>query len=209
MEESVTTVYKFTDQKMQTRGGYQWIPGQKRTTSGTGPICSSGWLHAYEDLTVGIMMQPIHGNIPDPLVFRAEGIIGIRDGEFKCGCSELTLIESVEIPTVTMEHRVRFAILCAYPTGSHTWRQWAKAWLSGADRSQEAAARAAWAAEARAEARAAEAARAEATAAAEAARAARAAAWAAAWAAEAAIPISAIAALAISGPRFNPFGRSL
>ena len=43
----MTTVYKLTDQKMQTHGGYQWVLGEWHEKSGEGELCGPGWLIRY------------------------------------------------------------------------------------------------------------------------------------------------------------------
>ncbi len=105
------------------------------------------------------------------------------DGEFrddkglKGGCTKLTTLRQIPMPTLTTTQRVRFAILCGLKVGADQvcpeWGTWANAWLKGDERSESAAeaAEAAWSA-----ARAAEAAALAAWSAAEAARAAEAAA---------------------------------
>lgn len=190
-------LYKLTDQNLQTYKGTQWKNGERKTASGTGDLCSSGWLHAYEHPLLAVLLNPIHANFDDPRLFEAEGKIGKRDGQLKVGCTELTLTKEIPLPIITTEQRVKFAIACALTVDqSPEFRAWASKWLTGKDRSEEAA-KAAWAAReaawaaraARETARAAAwAAReaAAAAAAAEAAEAARAAAAAAAWATEAA-----------------------
>jgi hypothetical protein len=126
-------------------------------------------------------MNPIHARVKTPRLWEAEGEVGLRDGQFKCGCKTLTTIGEIPLPKITTEMRVRFAILCATEVCADLpWNAWADRWLSGEDRSAEAA----WAAQATSWA--AYAAQAAASWAAHAAaRAAAAAAWAA-WAAEAA-----------------------
>ena len=183
-------VYKLTNQKLQTYGGCQWEPGVPRETNGKGDLCSSGWLHYYHDPLLAVLLNPIHADIANPILWEAEADGLHRDDRgLKGGCTRLTLIRQVDLPQITTEQRVRFGILCAKVICDNpAWNAWADRWLDGSDRSQEsawaaieAAARAAEAAWAAAEtaARAAETA-ARAARAAEAAWAAETAAWAAA-----------------------------
>ena len=138
---------KLTDQQGQTRGDTQWGPGVTHRAAGAQnqPLCSNGWIHAYEDLLVGVFMNPIHANIRNPRAWECEGEVGLRDGQLKCGCRSLTVTHEIEVPMVTMEHRVRFAIACAWTFGAPSWRKWAANWLDGEER-----AAAAWAEEAEA-----------------------------------------------------------
>ena len=195
-------VYKLTDQKMQTRGGYQWEIGAPSETDGSGDLCGPGWLHYYHDPLLAVLLNPIHANIDNPILWEAEAEGLHRDDNgLKGGCTRLTLLRQIDLPQITTEQRVRFAILCAKEVCAEpVWNAWADRWLSGADRSDAAAARAAaaaaaaaaeaWVVEAAeaADAAAAAAAAAEAAAVAGAAWAAEDAAWAAraaaAWAAE-------------------------
>ena len=204
-------VYKLTNQKMQTHGGYQWEPGVARETDGEGNLCCPGWLHYYHDPLLAVLLNPIHADIEGPILWEAEAEGLHRDDRgLKGGCTRLTLLRRIELPQITTEQRVRFGILCAKVICDNpAWNAWADRWLDGSDRSQESAwaaieaaaraAEAAWAAEtaawaaaetaaraAETAARAAEAAWAAAETAARAARAAWAAAETAARAAEAA-----------------------
>jgi hypothetical protein len=95
-------------------------------------------------------MNPIHARFRTPRLWEAEGEVGLRDGQIKCGCKTLTTIREIPLPSITTEMRVRFAILCAKEVcACLSWNAWADRWLSGEDRSEAAAgaaAEAAWAA---------------------------------------------------------------
>jgi hypothetical protein len=187
-------LYKLTDENGCTRGNTQWGEGVKHVAIGTkdGPLCSDSWIHAYEHPLLAVLLNRIHADFCSPQLWEAKGRIGKRDGQLKCCCRSLTTIRRMELPTITAEQRVRFAIACAWPQYTHRgWRAWALDWLSGKDRSKRAAAgaraAAAWAGAGAAAAMAAEAAGERAMAAEAARAAARAiAAAAAAMAAEAA-----------------------
>jgi len=182
----VTQLYKLTDKDDRTQGGCQWGPGVEHSGTGEGELCGPGWIHAYEHPLLAILHNPIHANF-DPTtmhLWECEGEISKRDGQIKCGCKTLRTIREMPVPAVTLEQRVKYAILCALKVNTDAgFSAWAAAWLSGQDRTGQSAERMAWAARAAADAaRAAE----EAADAAEAARSALAAAWAAADAADAA-----------------------
>jgi hypothetical protein len=214
--ENMIKLYKLTDSRGKTRNGTQWGPGVSHSGTGEGELCGPGWIHAYEHPLIAVLLNPIHANFKNPRLWEAEGEVGLRDGQIKCGCKTLTTVREIPLPEITMEMRVRFAILCAkevcaylaWNAWADNWNAWADKWLSGEDRTQAAAAAQAAAAEARAEVRvaaAAQAARVAAAAAAAAeraaARAARTAAWTAAWTAAraAGTDIFAIAEKACSG----------
>jgi hypothetical protein len=193
----MSNLYKLTDSCGKTRNGTQWGPGISHSGTGEGKLCGPGWIHAYEHPLVAVLMNPIHANFKNPRLWEAEGEVGLRDGQLKCGCRTLTTVREIPLPAITTEMRVRFGILCAKEVCAYpAWIAWADKWLSGEDRTQAAAAiaaratveargvmwpteAAAWAARAAVEARATIAARA--TVEARAAEAAQAAAWAAAW----------------------------
>jgi len=147
-------LYKLTDEYGQTHGGCQWGEGIEHTASGEGPLCHSGWLHAYTHPLLAVFMNPIHANFERPRLWEADGDVGISDGNLKVGCTRLKTLRELPVPEVTREQRIRFAIACALQVWDDaTFRNWALAWLDGSDRSDNAAlaasetarAKAAWA----------------------------------------------------------------
>ena len=179
----MTTLYKLTDADGRTYGETQWGEGVTHTTDGEGELCGPGWLHAYTDPLLAVLLNPIHANVTSPRLWECEGEVGQSDHGLKVGCTSLTTTREIPLPVVTTEQRVRFAILCAWEVCEDSaWRVWATGWLDGSDRSKAAAeaaaectamAAAAWAAECAAMA---------------------AAAWAAAWAEARAMAAAAMAA---------------
>jgi len=134
-------VYKLTDQNMQTHYGCQWTLGVEKTTDGSGELCSSGWLHAYTDPLLAVLLNPIHADIDNPRMFIAEASGKSKsDHGLKVGYTSMKLVEEMPVPDVTSERRVRFAILCAKEVRRNKkWNAWANKWLSGKDRSIESA----------------------------------------------------------------------
>lgn len=158
------TCYKLTDQMLCTHGGYQWALGEWRETDGTGNLCGPGWLHAYSNPLLALLINPVHADIKSPRLWRAEGDGQTRDDRgLKLGFTRLRIIEEMPLPTITNEQRVMFAIRCAIEAGADDpdWMAWALHYIDGSDRTKEAAAwvarewAAAWAAAAPAEAAAA------------------------------------------------------
>lgn len=140
-------LYKLTDQLGQTRNQTQWGPdvAHKATGDLNQPLCSDGWIHAYESPEVAVFMNPAHGNFADPRLWEAKGRVGKRDGELKCGCRALTTLREIPLPVITAEQRVEIAIQCALKVYTEPgFVAWAEGWLSGKDRTWAAA----WAAEA-------------------------------------------------------------
>jgi hypothetical protein len=189
-------LYKLTDQNCETMNHTKWGEGVTHTAGGAGDLCGPGWLHAYEDPILAVLLNPVHANIADPILWEAEGSGDVRrDGRLKIGVTSLTTVRRIDLPTVTTDQRVEFAIRCALEVCTDPqWRAWAMCWLDGTDRSAEAARAARAAAEAAAWA-AVWAARESAWLAVEAA------AWAAAWAARAAETAATAAAATATAAR--------
>lgn len=194
-------LYKLTDQDMRTHGGYQWELGKEVTVEpdehGERRLCTRTVLHAYRDPLLAVLMNPIHADIDSPRLFEAEGEIVADDGA-KVGCSQLRLVRELDVPQVTVEQRIRFAVLCALEVCDEPgFVTWAQRWLLGEDRTAGAAwvaADAADAAGAETAARAAAGAATTSAGARVAETAAWAAVWAVVWAAEAAARAEAFAA---------------
>jgi hypothetical protein len=137
-------LYKITDRNGQTYNETQWGEGIEHTASGEGDLCTSGWLHAYEDPVLAIVMNPVHANFKNPQLWEADGDVGITDG-LKVGCTRLKTTKKIEIPEVSTTSKVAFGILCALEVyHSDDFKAWASAWLSGEDRTKKSAT-AAWA----------------------------------------------------------------
>ena len=132
------TAYKLTDSEMRTYNESQWELGKwyKKTEE---DLCSSDWLHFYNDPLVGLFLNPIHADIKNPRLFRVEVKgKGIDDNETKCGYSRARLIEELPVPQISLAQRVRFAILCAKKVyKGKEWNKWANNWLSRKDRTEK------------------------------------------------------------------------
>lgn len=139
--EKPMRLYKLTDENDQTRNWTQWGPGVTHETNGKGDLCGPGWLHAYTDPRLAILLNPIHANIRHPHLWEAEGSGETKDDHgLKIGVTRLTTICRLPLPDVTLEHRIRFGIVCAWQVCREpAWRGWARAWLDGRDRTMEAA----------------------------------------------------------------------
>ena len=143
----MATLYKLTDQDGKTRAGQpgetQWGPGVRHEATGEPdqPLCTDGWIHAYESRLLAVLLNPIHANLADPKLWRCRGRIGKRDGQLKCGCRALTTVREIPVPQIIDKQHVRFGIACAWPTCEvPEWRTWARKWLTGEDRTAAAAA---------------------------------------------------------------------
>jgi len=140
-------LYKLTDQEGFTRKGQsnqtEWKVGSiiKATGKRGQGLCSDEYLHAYEHPLIAQVMNRHHANINNPRMFMVKGEVDKRDGQLKCGCLELEVIEEVKpIPQLTLNQKIYFAILCVKTVYSNpAWNLWADNWLSKKDRTKEAA----------------------------------------------------------------------
>lgn len=139
-------LYKLTDQDGKTRNDTCWLPlGTVHETDGTGELCGPGWLHAYTDPLLAVLMNPVHAKIQEPRLFEAEGEVGESDRGLKVGTTRLVCTREIPLPVITTEQRVKFAILASLEVfDDPRYRKWAESWMSGEDRTADAA-RAAWA----------------------------------------------------------------
>jgi len=141
--------YKLLTQGMTSHGGCQWALDEWKETSGEGELCGPGWLHYYEHPLLAVLHNPIHADIQSPRLFEVEveGKIK-RDGQMKSGCTRMRISKEIPLPIATTEQRVRYAIFCAMAVlpdkpWAARWHAWAETWLSGEDRTEEEAAKAA------------------------------------------------------------------
>jgi hypothetical protein len=137
--------YKLLTQDMKTRKGkyneMDWSDvGEWHEANGEGGLCTAGMIHDYDDPWIAVVMNPAHAAIHDPVMYETE-----RDGPtetdgLKCGCKRLRLVRRVDIPDVPRVQRVAFGILAAMQVcHDDVWLTWARAWLSGEDRSSTSA----------------------------------------------------------------------
>ena len=139
------TVYKLTDQHNRTRVGYSnetlWGESVTHTAPGGGELCSDKWLHAYADPILAVLMNPAHANFrPDAMkLWEASAEVGLRKAD-KLGCTRITTLHTISIPTITKLQKQAFAILAAKDVYKNKdWNAWADAWLSGEDRTESSA----------------------------------------------------------------------
>ena len=143
------TLCKLTDENGRTCNNTQWGEGITHTSSGEGNLCSSGWIHFYDDPLLAVLLNPIHGNFENPILWEIEVSGAIKeDHGLKFGANSVTTIKTIKLPIITTEQKVRFAILCSLEVYKEkSFVLWAKNWLSGIDRSAHTAAYAADAAD--------------------------------------------------------------
>jgi len=192
-------LFKLTTQEGKTHNETQW--GENVTHEATGDIkqglCSDAWIHAYTHPLLAVLMNPVHADIENPILWEGKGEGEAKFEPLKCGFRKFTTLKKIPLPEVTDVQKVAFGILCAKEVyKDSSWNQWADKWLSGEDRTKSSAAAYAAADAAAYAANAARAAANAARAAANAAAYASNAAYAAAYAARAAANAAANAAYA-------------
>jgi hypothetical protein len=132
---------KLTDANAQTYGGLQWGEGVTHTVEWSGEFCAPGCIRVYKDLTVALLLNPIHADFNPVRAWEAEGEILADDHGLKVGVKSLTIIREIPISHISTTHRVAFGILCALAVSAEkSFVVWADGWLSNKDRSASAAA---------------------------------------------------------------------
>ena len=139
--------YKLTDKNGKTQSGQvcetQWGEGVTHTATGQElELCTDGVIHYYDDPYLAILMNPVHGNYDEETMqlweVETEGKT-ITDGR-KSGAKTVTTMRRIAKPTLSTRQRMEIAIRCALEVyHEKAFREWATRWLSGADRSEEAA----------------------------------------------------------------------
>lgn len=153
MDNTPVRLFKLTTQDFKTRKGRSneltWGPSVTHSVPGPGVnMCSDQVIHAYPSALLAVLCNPIHADLKSPVLWEASGTVVASDG-LKVGVKSLTTHNTLPLPKVSPNQAAAFAILCALECRvSSGYREWAEDWLSGKDRSTEAARAAAGAAEA-------------------------------------------------------------
>ena len=124
-------LYKLTEQDGTTRGNTQWEVGISYTLEKCKQpeMCSGDVLHAYRNINLAFLLNPIHADIYNPRLFEVEGIICVEDYG-KVGCFSLDVTKELEIPawinsSYEKKVQVMFAIRCAESV-LHVWNGYNK-----------------------------------------------------------------------------------
>ena len=123
---------KVTDDRMQTRGGFQWTLGVWREATGYNEnLCSDGWIHCYDHPLIAMLMMPTHVGWLSPRLFACEGR-GERadDAGLKCGYKGVRLLHELDKPNITDVQRIAFSLLCARSVCHEPeFNLWVNEWL--------------------------------------------------------------------------------
>lgn len=104
----MTTLYKLTTSCGKTRKSWnnekQWGEGVKHRATGDKRkgLCSDAYIHAYEHPIIALIMNPVHANFHNPLLWEAQGRIIVRSDDGKVGCRSLTTIKRIEKPKIIL-----------------------------------------------------------------------------------------------------------
>ena len=138
---------KLVTRRMKTQAGEEnetvWkvgTPIMAHNQNASLKLCSNSAVHYYSSPLLASFFNPVHANIQNPRAFVCTPIgETITDGT-KCGARGLILGEEIDCSAVTVNQRVRFAILCVMQVyRAPIWTKWAKAWLDKSDRSASGA----------------------------------------------------------------------
>ena len=133
--------YKLTTQNLTTHKGSPWELGIPKTIENPSEeLCSEGVFHYYASPEQAVLFNPIHANIKNPRLFEVEIDREVIFDGLKGGCHQMMLIKEIPLPSFTLEQRVVFAIKCVLLVyKEERFVQWAADWLSGKDRTTDAA----------------------------------------------------------------------
>ncbi len=139
--------FKLTDGNNQTYNYCQWGENVTHETKGAGDLCSEGWIHYYRNKYLAVIFNSIHGNYDPKTMHMWQGIATREfkhDKGLKSGCIHFTTTKQIEVPQITIEQRVKFAIYCTlYVYKEKSFITWANNWLVNKNRTASAAS-AAW-----------------------------------------------------------------
>ena len=94
--------YKLTDQNHKTRDNTQWGHGVTHTVLGNNTsLCSSSWLHFYTNPLIAVLVNPIHADIRNPVLWEAESSGEELHQKLKSGSKTLTTTRIIELPIIT------------------------------------------------------------------------------------------------------------
>ena len=134
--------YKLTDQSMRTHNGFQWELGKEVITDGDSEeLCNEHWLHYYHHVLLAVLLNSIHADIDNPRLFEVKALgKHLNDNGLKGGCTKMTLVKEIELPEITLNQQIAFAILCSLEVYKEpSYVKWANDWLSGVNRTASAA----------------------------------------------------------------------
>lgn len=139
-----TKVFKLTTSDFYTRKGYKnkclWGEGITHSGTGFGPLCSEGYIHAYTNPLLAVLLNPAHVNFKNPVLWSCEAWGMMKDDRLKVGYEHLTTLRQETLPEISIEQKVAFGILCSLKVCDNPkFILWANNWISKKDRTAYAA----------------------------------------------------------------------
>ncbi len=132
--------YKLTTKDMTTHRGHKWEVGVEQVIDKPGnSLCSDQVFHFYDSPEIAVLMNPMHAAITNPVLWEVDCDEVAHDGT-KGGAKRMVLVKKIKAPKFTTLQKQVFVIKCALAVyKENTFVAWARGYLSGKDRSTEAA----------------------------------------------------------------------
>ena len=131
---------KWISEDMRTKNDTYWtvnIPNELPEED-TLELCRKGLFHYVSDPLLAVFLKGYHNCNDYSSLYKVVDEGKSVEGIDKCGATKLTLVKELEIPEVTLNQKIAFAILCALEVYKEIrFVTWAKNWLSGQARSNK------------------------------------------------------------------------
>jgi hypothetical protein len=133
--------YKLTDQNNRTTNNTIWGENVTHKAAHRGKkLCTNQVIHVYAHPLLAVFMNPAHANIQNPKLWECKTSKPVANDGTKIGVKSCTTLKEIPPPEVSTIQRIAFGILCAKKVWDNkAWNHWADKWLSGGDRSKQAA----------------------------------------------------------------------
>jgi hypothetical protein len=129
--------YFITDREGKDWQGRQWGEDVSHTETN-----DNYYFTCYQSPTVAALMVAANDEYKNHRLWVAEPFGDITNYDYREISTGMKTLREVETPTLTIEQRITFGIVCALNTVEHAlFQQWGFNWLKGKDRSKEAAAK--------------------------------------------------------------------
>jgi hypothetical protein len=104
-------------------------------------MCTDQVLHCYNHPLLAVILNSVHANIKNPLLFEISVDKIVASDGLKFASKSQTLIKEIPLPEISLEQKIEFGIRVAKTIYTEKkWNEWADKWLDGSDRSKESAA---------------------------------------------------------------------
>jgi hypothetical protein len=133
--------YKLLSKEMTSRNDTKWELNVPITILKEGnAMCTDQVLHCYNHPLLAAFLNPIHANIKEPRLFEIIVDEIVDNDGLKFASKSQTLINEIPLPEISTEQRITISIKIAKTVyKDEKWNEWADKWLSGEDRSSDAA----------------------------------------------------------------------